>query len=110
MPSFFRTLVSLSSLSESEVAVQRRELSQFMYTHITRTKILEKGVLLPKPYTAKLVYTHILTYLLTYLLTPHSTVLLEKLTGLQLVKKYPAFYGTRKFIPAFTTARHQPLS
>ena len=30
--------------------------------------------------------------LLTYLLTPWSRVLLEKLTGLQLVKKFPAFY------------------
>jgi hypothetical protein len=35
-----------------------------------------------------------LTYILTYLLTPWSTVLLEKLTGSQLVKKFPAFYGT----------------
>jgi hypothetical protein len=33
-------------------------------------------------------------YLLTYLLTPWSRVLLEKLTGRQLVKKFPAFYGT----------------
>ena len=30
----------------------------------------------------------------TYLLTPWSRVLLEKLTGSQLVKKFPAFYGT----------------
>jgi hypothetical protein len=43
--------------------------------------------------------------LLTYLLTPWSRVLLEKLTGLQLVKKFPAFYGTWKFITAFTSAR-----
>ena len=35
------------------------------------------------------------TYLLTYLLTPWSRVFLEKLTGFQLVKKFPAFYGTR---------------
>ena len=39
---------------------------------------------------------NLLTYLLTYLLTPCSRVLLEKLTGLQLVKKFPAFYGNRK--------------
>ena len=39
-----------------------------------------------------------------YLLTPCSRVLLEKLTGFQLVKKFPAFYGTRKFITAFTSA------
>jgi len=47
-------------------------------------------------------------YLLTYLLTPHSTVLLEKLTGSQTVKKFPAFYGTRRFITAFTSANHLP--
>jgi hypothetical protein len=37
---------------------------------------------------------------LTYLLTPWSRVLLEKLTGSHLVKKFPAFCGTRKFVPA----------
>ena len=31
----------------------------------------------------------LLTYLFTYLLTPWSRVLLEKLTGFQLVKKFP---------------------
>jgi len=46
----------------------------------------------------------------TYLLTPGSRVLLEKLTGLQLVKKFLAFYGTRMFITAFTSARHLSLS
>jgi len=43
-----------------------------------------------------------LNYLLTYLLTPWCRVLLEKLTGFQLVKKFPAFHGTRRFITAFT--------
>jgi hypothetical protein len=49
-------------------------------------------------------------YLLNHLLTPYSTVLLEKLTGLQLVKEFPAFYGTRSFIIAFTIARQLSLS
>ena len=49
-------------------------------------------------------------YLLTYLLTPWSTVLLENLTGFQLVKKFPAFYGTRRLITAFTSACHLSLS
>ena len=44
-----------------------------------------------------------------YLLTPWCRVLLEKLTGLQLVKKLPAFYGTRRFITAFTSFRHPSL-
>jgi hypothetical protein len=34
--------------------------------------------------------------LLTYLLTSWSRVILEKLASLQLVKKFPAFYGTQK--------------
>jgi len=46
----------------------------------------------------------------TYLLTPWSRVLLEKLTASQLGKKFPAFYGTRRFITAFTSARHLSLS
>jgi len=35
---------------------------------------------------------------------------LEKLTGSQLVNTFPAFYGTRRFITALTTARHLSLS
>jgi len=54
--------------------------------------------------------TCLLAYLLTYSLTPHSTVLLEKLTGSQPVKKFPTLYETRRFITAFTSARHLSLS
>jgi hypothetical protein len=43
-------------------------------------------------------------------ITLWSSVLLEKLTGSQQVKEFPAFYGTRSFITAFTTARHFSLS
>ena len=46
----------------------------------------------------------------TYSLTPYSTVLLENLTGSQPVKKFPPFHGTRRFITAFTSARHLSLS
>jgi len=46
--------------------------------------------------------------LLTSLLTPWSGVLLEKLTGSQLVKTFPALYGTRRFITAITRAHHLP--
>ena len=45
-----------------------------------------------------------------YFLTPWSRVLLEKLTGLQLVKKFPAFHGTRRFITALTSVRLLSLS
>ena len=46
----------------------------------------------------------------TYLFTPWCRVLLEKLTRLQLVKKFPAFHGTRRFITTFTSVRHLSLS
>ena len=52
----------------------------------------------------------LLTYLLTNLLTPWCRALLEKLTGLQLVKKFPAFHGTRMFITALTSVHQLSLS
>jgi len=51
-----------------------------------------------------------LVRLSTYLLTPWCRVLLKKLTGLQLVKKFTAFHGTRRFITALTSVRHLSLS
>ena len=52
----------------------------------------------------------ITNHLLTYSVTPCCRVLLEKLTGLQLVKKFPAFHGTRKFFTALTSVHHLSLS
>ena len=43
-------------------------------------------------------------------LTLRSRVLHEKLTVPQPVKKFPTFYETRRFITAFTSARHLFLS
>ena len=43
------------------------------------------------------------------ILTPCSRVLLEKLIGFQLVKKFPAFDATRRFITAFTSVHHLSL-
>ena len=45
-----------------------------------------------------------------FLLTPWCRVLLQKLTGLQLVKKFPIFHETRRFITALTSVRHLSLS
>ena len=50
------------------------------------------------------------SYPVAYLLPPWCRVLLQKLTGLQLVKKFPAFHGTRSFITALTSLRHLSLS
>ena len=67
--------------------------------HVSRIRVKYGSVL----------HTYLLN-LLTYSLTPWSRVLLEKLTGSQLVKIFPTFYGTRKFVTAFTSSRHLFLS
>ena len=43
------------------------------------------------------------------LINPRRRVLLEKLTGPQPVKNFPAFYGTLRITIAFTSARHLSL-
>ena len=45
-----------------------------------------------------------------YLHTPWCRVILEKLTGLQLVKKFHEFHGNRRFITVLTSVRHLSLS
>jgi hypothetical protein len=45
----------------------------------------------------------------TYSILTLWSRVLEKLTGFQLVKKFPAFYGTQRFITAFTSVRHLSL-
>jgi len=54
---------------------------------------------------------HFIRTLLTYL---HTSVwrrfFVQKLTSLQLVKKFAALYGIRGFITTFTSVQHLPLS
>jgi len=45
-----------------------------------------------------------------YLITPRSRFLPEKRTFSQLANNFPAFYGTRRFITAITSARQLSLS
>jgi len=59
-------------------------------------------------YITYLLLTYLLTYVLTYILIPWRRVLPEKLTISQLVKIFPQFYGTRRYITAFTRA-HPPV-
>jgi hypothetical protein len=47
---------------------------------------------------------------LFWTVTPWSRVFPEKLQRPKLLKKFPAFYGTRKFITVFIKARHLSLS
>jgi hypothetical protein len=47
--------------------------------------------------------------IITIIIRPCSRVLLEKLTVTQLVKKFPAFYETRRFITVLIRTRHWSL-
>ena len=61
-------------------------ISLFRYQHKRRTRCI--------------IIVHVCdTHSLTYLLIPWSRVLLEKLTGFQLVKKFPAFMGPGSLLP-----------
>jgi hypothetical protein len=75
------------------------------YIDMTRPKLTQNRI---KSVSILNLLTYLLTYLLTHLLTRRSRVLLEKLSGFKLVKKFTAFYKTLRCITAFTTAR-QPV-
>jgi hypothetical protein len=83
----------------------RPENSLFFGVGVIRETDMTQSPVHPAPGLSYLL-TYLLTFLLTYSLTQCSTVLLEKLTGLQLVNKFSAFYGTRMFITSVTNARH----
>jgi hypothetical protein len=55
-----------------------------------------------------LLLTYLFTYLLTYLLSIEQSP--WEANRFSLVKKFPAFYGSRRFITSFTGARHLSLS
>ena len=80
---------------KSEDVSRRFKTSQYIYIYI---------------YIYIHTHTHIHTYKHIYLLTPWCRVLLEQLTGVQLVKKFPSFHGNRRFITAITSVHHLSLS
>ena len=90
-------MLRISLMTEAEVF---SKTSEYSYQN-NRPQILKHNIVQ---------WRNLLTYLLTYLLTPWCRALLEKLIDLQLVKKFSAFHGTRRFITALTSVRHLSLS
>jgi len=66
-----------------------------------------EGVVLEQRYLISII---IIIIIITTTTTPWCRVLLEKLTGLHLVKEFPAFHGPRRFITALTSFLHSSLS
>jgi len=119
LPSGFTTHTLYTHLSSPVRAICPAHL--ILLDFITRTILGEEYNLfssslcnlLHSPVTSSLlryIPVYLLTYILTYLLAPSCRVLLKKLIGLQLVKKFPALHGTRKFITATTSVRKLSLS
>ena len=103
-----RTLRELSGPSEGDMDFVQPQtlLEQSLSCRLAPAE----APLIPAQKKHSYLLTHLITYLLTFLLAPWSTVLLEKLTGFQLVKKFLVFNGTRRFITALTSVRHLSLS
>jgi len=87
-----------------------RSISSKITACKTKGELLKHSTLDIQHKNSKNGWLHSLFNKNVYLLTPWCRVLLEKLTGLQLVKKFPAFYGTRRFITALTSLRHTSLT
>jgi len=82
-------------------------ISQNPKVHYRAHKCLPTVSIMGQPNPVHIPTSHLLE-ILTYLFTPWCRVL-ENLTGLQLVKKFPAFHGTWRFITALTSVCHLSL-
>ena len=82
----------------------------FVVDHVALGQVFLR-LLLPPPLSVLLTQSFVYQRcLLTYLVTPWCRFLLEKLTGLQPVKKFPTFHGTQRFITVLTSVHHLSLS
>jgi hypothetical protein len=73
-------------------------ITKMVHDQLISVEKIGNDLLTMHTYLLYLLYslTHTLTRSLTHSLTPKSRVLLEKLTCLQIVKKFPACYGTQR--------------
>ena len=83
---------------------------QWSLSHVMFIEINESCTSLMWVNRYLLIFSTFLDQFLSHLLTLWCRVLLEKLTGLQLVKKFSAFHGTWRFITALTSVRQLSLS
>ncbi len=106
---WMRGIGGLVLFVRTEVPEEKPVLLPHFQTHISNEPDLDRtrsSVMLGQPLHDPAVNALLLMMLFNYLL--HR--FLEKLTGSQLVKKYPTFYGIRMFINALASPRHLSLS
>jgi hypothetical protein len=78
--------------------VKYRKLNLQLQTHLWKVILRYQPIVVELYMSLQDVKTH----------KAKTRVLLEKLNDSQLVKKFPAIFGTRRFITAFTTVPHVP--
>jgi len=108
----YSSVQKLGHITQTDSTVRCTQPSQFKVCHDSTVFSI------PDPFSAMFLFNTSrvqhrgaqTSSFLIYLLTPYSRVLLEKLIGSKLVNKFLAFYGNRRFITAFTRARHLFLS
>ena len=96
------TLIIISSCPPSRRSFAPKYLSQRYFVEYRQRTAF--------PQSKRPSFTPIQNVVYSYLITPCSRDLLEKLGRFQLVKELTAFYANRRFITAFTSARHLSLS
>ena len=101
---------TLTSLCAVRLTLQSVTFLQYVkYVSVSFYNVTEQQ----QPYRFTLTYNRLHKSVHLFLLTPyllHGAVLLETLTGLQLLKKFPAFCGTRRSITALTSVLNMSLS
>ena len=90
------------------ITTKRRDVV-WMRVESLKANLLATALREGKCHDCRIIFSWIITCFLTHLLTPWSRVVLEKLTGFQLVKTFHALYWTRRIITAFTSARQLSL-
>ena len=114
--SFLSVCLSVSPSSWNNSALTGRifvkfDFWAFFFSEICHEKLKFHYYLtwIMRYFTWRPIYVYDIWLISPYSLTPRCRVLLEQPTGLQLVKKFPAFHGTRRFITALTSVRQFAL-
>ena len=102
----------ICGVSRTDVDLPMRKLVKMLCEFLIKQLRLRENCFRGRTWKGQLhcSYKCSLSSLNPHSLTPWCRVHLEKLTGLQLVKKFPAFHRTRRFITALTSVRHPSLS
>ena len=103
-----KRLAKRRAIQFSSINSEYRRIALFFFKTVTSAQYCRDENI--KAEKSVVWYEALQRYQLTYLPTSRCRVLLEQLTGFQLVKKFPIFHGARRFITTPTSVRDLSLS